>query len=256
MTSTPTVRHGDPVHPVAPVDLRPDLRMLPGAPGHAYLFRRRDGVVLVDTGLPGRGEAVAAALRDWGLDRDALTHVLLTHWHDDHTGSAAEIRAWPGVRVWAHRADAPVVRGEVEGVRPVFTEAESAFLASLGAGSDPPHGPVDAPPARVDRGLEEGPLDELGLEVVATPGHTDGSIALLAPDEGVLFTGDIAAEHEGAVILGPFNTDRPRAAASFRRLAARAGDVDAVCLGHGQPLLGADAAALSRAGEDVPDPLG
>jgi hypothetical protein len=33
------------------------------------------------------------------------------------------------------------------------------------------------------------------------------------------FTGDTAAEREGAVFLGPFNIDRERAKESFRRLA-------------------------------------
>jgi glyoxylase-like metal-dependent hydrolase (beta-lactamase superfamily II) len=234
------------------VDLRPDLRMLRGTPGQAYLFRWSGGVVLVDTGAVGAGGAVAAALRDWGADRDALTHVLLTHWHPDHAGSAAEIGAWPGVQVWAHRDDAPVVRGERAGAAPVLTEAEAALHAVV-AGDLP-----DAPPARVDRELTEEVLDELGLEVLGTPGHTDGSIALFARDEGVLFTGDIAAEHEGAVILGPFNVDRDRAAASFRRLGERAGEADTICFGHGAPLDGAAARALRDAARApaVPDPLG
>jgi glyoxylase-like metal-dependent hydrolase (beta-lactamase superfamily II) len=234
------------------VDLRPDLRMLLGVPGQAYLLRRPSGVLLVDTGLVGGPDAALEALRGWGLDRDALTHVLLTHWHPDHTGGAAEIGAWPGVQVWAHHADAPVVRGEAEGPAAVVTDAEAALFAQVTAA-----GPAVPPPARVDRELSEEVLDELGLEVIATPGHTDGSIALLGAEAGVLFTGDIAAEADGAVVLGPFNVDRARAAESFRRVGERAGDVDTVCFGHGRPLRGAETAALRDAARApaVPDPF-
>jgi glyoxylase-like metal-dependent hydrolase (beta-lactamase superfamily II) len=234
------------------VDLRPDLRMvLDSGPGQAYLLRRGREVVLVDTGIAGQGDAIAAALREWGLDRDALTHVLLTHWHPDHAGSAAELAAWPGVRVWAHRDDAPLIRGDLDGSLPVLTHAEQGLYAQL-EGSIPA-----APPCRVDRELgDDETLPELNARIISTPGHTDGSVALLFTEAGVLFTGDIATEYDGNVILGPFNHDRAEARESFRRLATV--DVDTVCFGHGQALRGPDTANLRAAAtaDTVPDPLG
>jgi glyoxylase-like metal-dependent hydrolase (beta-lactamase superfamily II) len=234
------------------VDLRPDLRMvLDNGPGQAYLLRRGRQVVLVDTGIAGQGDALAAALRDWGLDRDALTHVLLTHWHPDHAGSAAELAAWPGVQIWAHHADAPIIRGDAGGTLPALTHAEEGLYAHI-AGSVP-----DAPASRVDRELgDDELLTALKARVIATPGHTDGSIALLFDEAGVLFTGDIATEHEGQVILGPFNHDRAEARESFRRFATL--DADVVCFGHGRPLQGADTTKLRAAAtaHTVPDPLG
>ncbi|TQS43111.1 MBL fold metallo-hydrolase [Cryptosporangium phraense] len=220
-------------------------------PGQAYLLRRGRSAVVVDTGIAGQGDALAAALRDWGLDRDALTHVLLTHWHPDHAGSAAELAAWPGVQVWAHHSDAGIIRGDHPGTLPALTHAEEGLYAHI-AGSIP-----DAPPCRVDRELaDDEVLDTLKAQVISTPGHTDGSIALLFEQDGVVFTGDIATEYEGNVILGPFNHDRSEARASFRRFAAL--DVDTVCFGHGQALRGPDTKKLRAAAtaETVPDPLG
>ncbi|BCJ37059.1 putative metallo-beta-lactamase superfamily protein [Actinocatenispora thailandica] len=233
------------------VELRPDLRMVVGAPGQAYLLRHSGGVLLVDTGRMGTGDAIAGALREWGLGRDAVTHLVLTHWHADHAGSAAEIAGWPNVRVFAHRADAPVVRGERAGAEAMLTPAERTLHAQVSDGLP------DAPPARVDHELDDAQtLADLGAHVVATPGHTPGSIALHLPAAGVLFTGDIAAEHDGAVLLGPFNCDRELAKRSFRRLGELAADV--VCFGHGRPLLGAATSALRLAAtaRTVPDPLG
>jgi glyoxylase-like metal-dependent hydrolase (beta-lactamase superfamily II) len=79
------------------VKLRTDLRMvLDDGPGQTYLLRRGSEAVLVDTGIAGQGDSIAEALRDWGLDRDALTHVLLTHWHPDHAQRSNHLSFWPG----------------------------------------------------------------------------------------------------------------------------------------------------------------
>jgi glyoxylase-like metal-dependent hydrolase (beta-lactamase superfamily II) len=73
---------------------------------------------------------------------------------------------------------------------------------------------------------------------------------------GALFTGDVATEQQGYVFLGPFNQNRANARESFRRFADI--DVDTVCFGHGQPLLGQDTQKLRDAAtaDQVPDPLG
>ena len=52
-----------------------------------------------------------------------------------------------------------------------------------------------------------------GAEVLAIPGHTEGSIAIHLPQHGVLFTGDTIA-NVGTVMLGTFNQDRARTVAS------------------------------------------
>lgn len=230
------------------VAVRPDLTMIVEPPGQAYLLRHDGGLLLVDTGLPGLGEATLDMI-DGG---EPVTHIVLTHRHVDHAGSAAEIAAATGAPVYAGRADAPLIRSGEPGPPPVFTAAEEAVFARIGAGLPPA-----PPPCRVDVELDDGDrIDELGAVVVATPGHTDGSIALHLPDAGVLFTGDVAAENGGQVVLGPFNTDRARATASFRRFATLAADT--VCFGHGGPIRG-DAVRLlheAASADVVPDPLG
>lgn len=190
------------------VDLRPDLRMvLDSGPGQAYLLRRGSKVVLIDAGITGQGETIAQALRDWGLYRQTLTHVLLTHWHPDHAGSAAEQAGWPKVQIWAHLSDAPIIRGDADGSFLSLTHAEEGMYAGI-AGTVP-----DVPRSRHDRELDDYEvLDTVGALVIPVPGHTDSSIARHVPDEDVLFTGDVATERDGQVFLGPFNHDRHKPA--------------------------------------------
>ncbi|WP_329342925.1 MBL fold metallo-hydrolase [Streptomyces sp. NBC_00663] len=222
------------------IEVRPGLRMLRFPVGAAYLWRDGDELTLIDTGT-----ADCAARIEGVLDGE-LRRIVLTHWHEDHTGSAAALAARHGAEVLAHRSDAPVIQGEVAGPPPVLEAFEVPIRASL-----PPLPP--APPCRVDREVEDGDVLEFGggAVVVAVPGHTDGSIALHLPGPGVLFTGDAVA-NVGRTMLGVFNTDRVRAVASLRRLAEL--DVDTAVFGHGDPIVHGAATALRGAAAAATSP--
>ena len=220
---------------------------------NAYLWHDEDGATLVDTGLSGTGTAIRAALDELGLHRSDLRRIVLTHFHPDHSGSAAELAAWSGAAVLAGRADAAVVRGEVPGPLPVVTASEQDLYAVASADVRP------APAVPVVDAVDDGDVLDLagGAVVLGVPGHTPGSIALHLPRHGVLLTGDTIAgsrsEDGGPVVLGPFNTDRTAAWASLQRLAAL--DVDVACFGHGRPVTTSASAVLRRATDPFGDPV-
>lgn len=116
----------------------------------------------------GSGQAIADAVTALGLTTAAIRRIVLTHGHNDHAGSAAQVRQWHGAPVLAHRADAPIVRGEAGPPDPVLMEWErplyQEFVPSV----------PDAVPCPVDVELEGGEVLPFGsgahvLSLPATP---------------------------------------------------------------------------------------
>ncbi|MDP8977669.1 MAG: MBL fold metallo-hydrolase, partial [Actinomycetota bacterium] len=138
----------------------------------------------------GCGRGVDALLRNIeaaGVSPDRLRHLLLTHAHPDHCGATAAVKerlphiqvtASPQVARWVRSADEQAMSVET-GKRAEFYPADFAFLA-----------------ARVDREVTDGQrlsVGEVRVQVVATPGHSDGHLSFLARSRGrtALFGGDL-----------------------------------------------------------------
>jgi glyoxylase-like metal-dependent hydrolase (beta-lactamase superfamily II) len=198
---------------------------------HAYLYQESDRLTLIDTGLATSAQTILDAIEAFGRKPRDLHQIVVTHYHADHTGAAAELAERTGAAVLAHALDAPVVRGEAGEAPAAISDIEREYYERAKQAT-----PV-APPARVDRELQDG--DEIdvaaGARTVHVPGHTPGSIGVYVPKRRLLFAGDAAARMpEGRLMVGVFNADTARARASFARLAAL--DIEAVFFGHGRPL--------------------
>ena len=115
---------------------------------------------VIDPG--GDASRVAAAVAKTGC---APCAILLTHGHYDHTGGVADLQAqWPEVPTYLSRRD---------------QGAGDSYMLQL------------FPPVANAKDYDEGDTVRVGsltLEVLATPGHSEGSVTLRCGD--VLFCGD------------------------------------------------------------------
>jgi hydroxyacylglutathione hydrolase len=153
----------------------------------AFLVRgKRD--LLVDTGMPGAGPRLRAALARLGTSLDRLALVVITHGHLDHFGGLGEIVPSLACPVAVHHADAEVLRtGRQRPSLPVSPLVSAIMrIAPRQAGGSPRPG--------IEAGvLVDDPLDlaAYGVDgsVESTPGHTAGSVSLFLAG-GEVIVGD------------------------------------------------------------------
>lgn len=197
-----------------------------------------DGVVLVDTGLPGRSPLIERALQSIGRSLGEVTSILVTHHHADHVGSLAHLRERTGARVIAHAAEVPWIAGHIPPAQPV---GRLAKLASRLVGA------VET--TKVDQLITTDGTEPLpGFTALHTPGHTRGHVSyLLDRSNGILFAGDAAASRRGRVTGPPhmFTADPARAGQSLARLADL--EFDHAVFGHGRAVSGLAVEAFRKA---------
>ena len=169
----------------------------------AYVLVRAGEAAVVDTGNPGDAGDIAATLDGLGIGWDDVSTVILTHLHVDHVGSLGDVMA-----------AAPEAVG-FAGAPDIASIPSPRTLTPVGDGDS-----------------------VFGLEIIATPGHTPGSIVVLDPGSGLLVAGDAMRGGDGGVIgaNSRFTDDMDLANRSIKKLAAL--QFDTVVFGHGEPVVG------------------
>jgi hydroxyacylglutathione hydrolase len=193
---------------------------------HVYLVDGGTEAALVDAGIGSATDEVLANVAAAGVALEVLRVLVLTHAHPDHAGGAARLRArLPALDVAASPAVAGWVRTGDEGAMSVEAGKRADFY--------PPDYRFAA--CDVERELGEGDRLAVGsveLEVVETPGHSDGHLSLLlSADDGVtLFGGDLVFFGGQVSLEANWDCRIPAYAASMGKL--REANVDALLPGH------------------------
>ncbi|WP_376092570.1 MBL fold metallo-hydrolase [Roseomonas sp. CCTCC AB2023176] len=157
------------------VEVRPGLIQLrsQSRAANAYLVVGERRRMLVDAGFASTAPLLAVALEEAGHPVETIDLVVLTHEHADHAAGVGCLP--PRAVVAAHAlAAAKIENGDdFATVRDLFGE--------------------EAPPARVDLTLQEGSVVSVPpwrFDVLHTPGHTSGHLALHDAATGTLICGD------------------------------------------------------------------
>ncbi len=200
---------------------------------NSYLLKTDDGLLLVDAGWPNKTKKLFSAVRESGHNPTDIRHLVLTHGHIDHAGSAAEVRRRTGARTYAHAIDLELIsKGQAERpgttVTPGFIPA-IAYLLFI-----KPGGTVYEP-FPIDQVLKNGKLLPMAddIEVIHSPGHCAGHVALLLRQDGVLIAGDICSNIMG-LEYSVLNEDISLARQTILRVANF--PFERAVFGHGKPL--------------------
>ena len=161
-------------------------------------------LVLIDAGVPGQTEEIAAAISDLGFKAENLTHMIITHQDLDHVGCVTDLKKLaPNMQVIAHAEETPYIDGSklpiklearLEGYDSM-TDADKAFV-------DAWKNSYEKNPIPIDYEVHDGEVFDIcgGLEFVHVPGHTPGHIAVYLVESKIIVCGDAANIRDGKVV--------------------------------------------------------
>jgi glyoxylase-like metal-dependent hydrolase (beta-lactamase superfamily II) len=210
------------------LEVIPNIHRIDGLRGcNVYLVSDHDGLILIDTGMPGNAQKIIDYVNSINRKPSEITRIVLTHCHMDHVGSVHELKGLTNAKVAIHQDDAPYLTGEKSQPSPkgavgIAFKAFSPFLKSK--------------PIQQDVLLKDG--DKVGrMTVIHTPGHTPGSIALYDSEQKLIFVGDTLRYQNGKVTGPPehFTPDMSEALRSIKKISLL--EFDLMLSGHGDPLL-------------------
>jgi metallo-beta-lactamase class B len=124
----------------------------------SYLFKTRDGLILLDGALPESAPLIEAHIQKLGFKLSDVKILLNSHAHYDHSGGLAQLKKDTGARLYAMDGDVSALEG-------------GFYLGSENEKDK------SAPPVKVDKVLKDGDTVSLGgvtLKAHLTPGHTRG----------------------------------------------------------------------------------
>lgn len=151
--------------------------------------------VVIDPGPPGEEawRRLTAGLEAAGVERTDIEHVIVTHWHIDHAGLAPRLREATDATIHMHESDAPLL-ADYAVEREARLQRDARRLRSWGV-------PRDVIETVRERDTPSPVPDECpvvphtdgdtvtDLELLHTPGHTRGHLAVATGDTDSGFTG-------------------------------------------------------------------
>jgi glyoxylase-like metal-dependent hydrolase (beta-lactamase superfamily II) len=209
--------------------LRDNLFVLRGGGGNTAVFVGSNGVVVVDTKIPGWGPTLLAKIKE--LTPKPVTTIINTHTHYDHVGTNPDFPA--NVDIVVHEN----TKANMEAMKPVTgipTEQQTflgMFKESKGRGL--------AKRAFKDRMTIGSGADQIDLHYFGR-GHTNGDAWVVFPALRVLHAGDIFSGKNLPLLDANNGGSGVEIGNTLAKAAAGVGNVESIITGHSTVMTLAD----------------
>lgn len=169
---------------------------------NAYVLAGPDGVEVIDSGWahPASRDALMAALKKLDVSASDIRRFLVTHVHRDHYEQAVVLREEFGIKVALGAGERPAFDAlELPDYRPFGEQVRQLRAHGANSLADAMvvrfggHIARRSELERPDEWLHEGQVSVAGgrtLDVVPTPGHTQGHVVFIDEQARLLFAGD------------------------------------------------------------------
>jgi glyoxylase-like metal-dependent hydrolase (beta-lactamase superfamily II) len=218
------------------MELLPSLHWIQGRASNIYLWTGDQGLMLVDTGMPGDAKNIDRYLGKIGREVSDIEAILITHADYDHAGSAAIVQARSGASVYAGSESAELLS---QGKSPKHMPSAVQFVLDRFLG-------YRSVPAEAIKIVSDGEqMEELGdWRAIATPGHSPDHHSFASESQGILFAGDALNTRGGRLQNSQKRiTADPEAARESAMRLLRLHPAVIAC-GHGKPIHSHNAADL------------
>ena len=196
---------------------RAEIVPVPLGRANAYLVISERQAVLIDTGIKGNAQKIVQALERFHLSPSQVRLIIMTHTHYDHCGSLKALKELTDAKTLVHESEAARLR-EGYGGFPKGTKTLTKAISCVGRTIGKRMGgyePVSPDLTMNDRfGLEEYGLDG---HVLATPGHTTGSISVILNGKHAI-VGDTLFNIFRKSLFPPFADDPDELLKSWEKL--------------------------------------
>jgi glyoxylase-like metal-dependent hydrolase (beta-lactamase superfamily II) len=198
--------------------------------------RTDEGLVFIDASMDSTGADVQFALNKLGEVPERIKFCIVTHWHNDHSSGADYIQKVCKRPIYCHHFEGKKLTAPNVGS---FSQKLSGFI--------PEAGPLvllkglikDGPAIHLNsvNEVKNGDLLDNRFQIIETPGHTPGHIAILDRTNQVLFAGDALAVVKGRLrrMARPVTEDLNLGLQSMMEILRFYPAI--ICPGHREPLV-------------------
>ena len=185
------------------------LNINPKSKDFVYPTVIKDGsnLTLIDTGYPKQIEYIKSALEKDGLDINNIKTIILTHQDIDHIGNVKDIlNLVPDIQIISYNEEAEYINGNKTACKVEYMERNLDKMDEKGKTFYYFFKTFfENNKINVDKVVKNGDVISKGedMQVIATPGHTQGHMCLYIEKYKLLIAGDLLLVKDGNITMCP-----------------------------------------------------